>query len=75
MSNIKDKTNKSVKPEKTPADIPPLYQPVPVNRRSFLSSLATITTLIGSEIVFARFLPAGLIPVAFAQTSSPFLIP
>ncbi len=50
-------------------------QPYALNRRGFLSGLATMTTLVGSEIVFSRFMPAGLIPVALAQTIEPFLIP
>jgi sulfite oxidase len=47
----------------------------PVSRRGFLSGLATMTTLIGSEIVFSQFMPGGLIPAAMAQTAAPFLIP
>ena len=47
----------------------------PVTRRGFLSGLATMSTLLGSRIVFSRFLPAGLIPVAIAQAAEPFIIP
>lgn len=46
----------------------------PVTRRGFLSGLATMSTLLGSKIVFARFMPAGLIPVAIAQAAEPFTI-
>jgi DMSO/TMAO reductase YedYZ molybdopterin-dependent catalytic subunit len=45
-----------------------------LSRRGFLSGLASMTTLLGSEIVFANAMPAGLIPAAFAQTSEPFAI-
>jgi sulfite oxidase len=75
MSDINGKTKTSGKQVKVSVDKHQLYQQDTMNRRSFLSSLATITTLIGSEIVFARFMPAGFIPVAFAQTLTPFLIP
>jgi DMSO/TMAO reductase YedYZ molybdopterin-dependent catalytic subunit len=75
MSDIKSKTNTGVKQTKISADISQFSQQKPINRRRFLSGLATMTTLIGSEIVFARFMPAGLIPVAFAKTATPFLIP
>ncbi|MGK0371592.1 MAG: DMSO/TMAO reductase YedYZ molybdopterin-dependent catalytic subunit, partial [Glaciecola sp.] len=46
----------------------------PQTRRGFLSGLASMTTLLGSKIVFAGVMPAGLIPAAFAQTSKPFSI-
>ena len=76
MSDIKGTINTSDKQQaKALAPKHQQYKQTPVNRRSFLSGLATMTTLIGSEIVFARFMPAGFIPVAFAQTSTPFLIP
>jgi sulfite oxidase len=75
MSDINGKTKTSGKQVKVSVDKHQLYHQDPMNRRSFLSSLATITTLIGSEIVFARFMPAGFIPIAFAQTLTPFLIP
>lgn len=75
MSDINGKTKTSSKQVKISVDKHQLYHHEPMNRRSFLSSLATITTLIGSEIVFARFMPAGFIPVAFAQTLTPFVIP
>ncbi|MFT6284065.1 MAG: DMSO/TMAO reductase YedYZ molybdopterin-dependent catalytic subunit [Arenicella sp.] len=75
MSDINGKTKTSGKQVKVSVDKHQLYQQDTMNRRSFLSSLATITTLIGSEIVFARFMPAGFIPIAFAQTLTPFLIP
>ncbi|MFT4746757.1 MAG: sulfite oxidase, partial [Congregibacter sp.] len=76
MSDIKGNINTIVKQQaKALAHKHQLYQQTPINRRSFLSGLATMTTLIGSEIVFARFMPVGFIPVAFAQTLTPFLIP
>ena len=75
MSDIKDKSITTGNQAKISSDIHQLYQQKPINRRGFLSGLATMTTLVGSEIVFARFMPAGLVPVAFAQTASPFLIP
>jgi sulfite oxidase len=75
MSDIKGKRNLSIKSTKVPADIHQLHIQNPISRRRFLSGLATMTTLMGSEIVFARFMPAGFTPVAFAQTYAPFLIP
>jgi sulfite oxidase len=40
------------------------------SRRGFLhgAGLATLSTLLGTTIPFARFMPAGLIPAAFADT-------
>lgn len=46
----------------------------PVTRRGFLSGLATMSTLLGSRIVFSGFMPAGLIPVTLAQAAEPFTI-
>ena len=46
----------------------------PSSRRGFLSGLAQLSAVIGAEIVFARFLPAGLIPAAYANSSQPFRI-
>lgn len=47
----------------------------PISRRGFLSGLKTMSLILGAEIVFSRFMPAGLIPVALAETIEPFLIP
>lgn len=48
----------------------------PVSRRGFLkhSSLLAMSSAIGSAIPFARFMPVGLIPVAFADQTQPFSI-
>ena len=89
MSDIKAKANNSLKQQNISIYKHQLYQKSPINveqvvfeptnspisRRGFLSGLATMTTLIASEIVFARFMPAGFIPLAFAQTSTPFVSP
>lgn len=74
MSDIKGNTNTNAKPTTLSVDMHQFYQQTPINRRGFLSGLATMTTLIGGEIVFTRCMPAGFIPVAFAQTRTPFLI-
>lgn len=47
----------------------------PMTRRGFLSGLSTLTAIVGAEIVYSRFMPAGLIPAAIAQTQTPFAIP
>tara|TARA_E500000305_G_C4029841_1_gene244427 strand:+ start:3306 stop:4619 length:1314 start_codon:yes stop_codon:yes gene_type:complete len=39
----------------------------PVDRRGFLSGLGRMTAAIGAPVVFARYLPAGLIPVVMAE--------
>ncbi len=46
----------------------------PITRRGFLqhSSLAAMGAALGAAIPFARFMPAGLIPAALAQTESTF---
>ncbi len=48
----------------------------PVSRRGFLknSGLLAMSTALGMGIPFSRFMPAGLIPAAFAAESSPFEI-
>jgi DMSO/TMAO reductase YedYZ molybdopterin-dependent catalytic subunit len=46
-----------------------------LNRRGFLSGLKTMSALLGAEVVFGRFMPAGLIPVALADETRPFVIP
>lgn len=49
----------------------------PVTRRGFLrgSGLAAMSTALGMGIPYARFMPAGLLPAAFASDSAPFEIP
>ena len=47
----------------------------PVTRRGFLSGLGTMSAMLGAEIVFGRFMPAGLIPAAWAEETSVFHIP
>jgi DMSO/TMAO reductase YedYZ molybdopterin-dependent catalytic subunit len=48
----------------------------PVTRRGFLkkSSLLAMAALVGSNIPFASSMPGGLIPVALADTTTPFKI-
>lgn len=46
----------------------------PISRRGFLTGLSTMGALLGAEIVFGRFMPAGLIPAAFAETTEKFRI-
>jgi DMSO/TMAO reductase YedYZ molybdopterin-dependent catalytic subunit len=46
-----------------------------IDRRGFLSGLGTMSALLGAEIVFSRFMPAGLIPAALAEETEPFVIP
>lgn len=45
-----------------------------LTRRGFLSGLKGLSILLGAEVVYGRFMPAGLIPAAFAQSDSPFTI-
>ena len=49
----------------------------PRTRRGFLkkSALAFMGAILGAEIVFAREMPAGLIPAALLDTDDPFPIP
>ena len=35
----------------------------PVTRRGFIKGLGTMSALLGAEIVFAPFMPLGLIPI------------
>ena len=46
----------------------------PVSRRGFLkgSGLATMSVALGAAIPFARYMPGGLIPAAFAETDASF---
>jgi DMSO/TMAO reductase YedYZ molybdopterin-dependent catalytic subunit len=46
----------------------------PVTRRGFLrgSGLAAVAAAVGASIPFAKFMPAGLIPAALAQSDDPF---
>lgn len=46
----------------------------PLSRRGFLkgSGLAAMSAAIGASIPFARFMPGGLIPAAFAETDASF---
>ena len=43
-------------------------------RRGFLSGLGAMTAILGAEVVFSRFMPAGLIPAALANDDTPFVI-
>ena len=48
--------------------------PDPVSRRGFLkgSGLAAMSAALGTSIPFARYMPGGLIPAAFAETDASF---
>lgn len=48
----------------------------PLTRRGFLkgSGLSALSAALGSMVPYARFMPAGLIPAAFANTESAFKI-
>ncbi|WP_419153483.1 sulfite oxidase [Vibrio maritimus] len=46
----------------------------PISRRGFITGLTTMSTLLGAEVVFGRFMPAGLIPAALAETTESFRI-
>lgn len=46
----------------------------PISRRGFLTGLSTMGALLGAEIVFGRYMPAGMIPAAFAETLEDFKI-
>ena len=50
---------------------------MPVSRRGFLrgAGLAGMTAALGASIPFAKYMPAGLIPVALAQDSEALRIP
>ena len=48
-----------------------------VSRRRFLRSagVAAMSAAVGASIPFAKYMPAGFIPIAFAQSGEPFVIP
>jgi len=46
----------------------------PLSRRGFVTGLGTLTAILGAEIVFHRFMPAGLIPAALADSNEGFSI-
>ncbi len=46
----------------------------PITRRGFLAGLSRMSAILGAEIVFSRFMPAGLIPAALADDPTPFRI-
>ena len=46
----------------------------PRTRRGFLKGLGAMTALVGSKIAFSDFMPAGLIPAAYANQAEPFTI-
>jgi len=45
-----------------------------VSRRGFLSGLGYMSAALGAEVVFGRYMPAGLIPAALAEGSTEFRI-
>jgi sulfite oxidase len=46
----------------------------PLTRRGFLSGLGVMSAMLGAEVVFGRFMPAGVIPAALAQETSEFTL-
>jgi DMSO/TMAO reductase YedYZ molybdopterin-dependent catalytic subunit len=47
----------------------------PLSRRGFLSGLGAMSAVLGAEVVFGRYMPAGLIPAALAEETAPFSVP
>jgi len=47
----------------------------PVTRRGFLKGLGTMSALVGGHIVFHQYMPSGMIPAAFAESTEAFSIP
>ncbi|WP_334038982.1 sulfite oxidase [Alteromonas macleodii] len=45
-----------------------------LTRRGFIKGLKSLSLLLGAEVVYGQFMPAGLIPAAFAQSNTPFSI-
>ena len=45
-----------------------------MNRRGFLTGLGSLSAAMGAEIVFGRYMPAGLIPVALADEARELVI-
>ncbi len=45
-----------------------------LTRRGFIKGLKSLSLLLGAEVVYGQFMPAGLIPAAFAQADTPFSI-
>jgi DMSO/TMAO reductase YedYZ molybdopterin-dependent catalytic subunit len=46
----------------------------PVTRRGFLSGLGCMSAVLGAEVVFGRYMPAGMIPAALAEEAGEFRI-
>lgn len=46
-----------------------------LSRRGFLRGAGAMATVLGAEIVFSRYMPAGLIPAALADSDEAFAIP
>ena len=46
-----------------------------LTRRGFVSGLGAMSAALGAEIVFGRYLPNGLLPVALAEETPGFDIP
>lgn len=57
------------------ADLIVFDRTVDASRRGFLSGLSKMTLLVGAPIVYAKFMPGGLIPAALAQTDKKFVLP
>ena len=46
----------------------------PLTRRGFLTGLGAMSAVLGAEVVFSRFMPAGMMPAALAQDTAEFSI-
>lgn len=49
-------------------------EPIRNTRRGFLKGLSRLSTVLGAEIVFSQFMPAGMIPAALADSDNAFRI-
>ncbi|MEE4203824.1 MAG: sulfite oxidase [Halieaceae bacterium] len=47
----------------------------PLTRRGFLRGASTMAAILGADVVFSRFMPAGFIPAALADSEEGFQIP
>ena len=48
--------------------------PGSINRRRFISNLAAVSAALGAEVVFHKYLPDGLAPVALAEGKDGFFV-
>ena len=48
--------------------------PESINRRRFISNLTAVSAALGADIVFHKYLPAGLVPIALAEEAGGFSV-